>query len=444
MVQHASGPEGERLTTEAIAAIATPPGRGGVGIVRVSGAELAERLGVTVRGSLVPRQAKLTDFIDADGEPIDQGICLYFPAPRSFTGEDVIEYHGHGGPRVLELLLDRLYELGVRAARPGEFTERAYLNDKMDLAQAEAVLDLINAGSKRAARAALRSLVGVFSDRVQRIEERLRTLRVFVEASLDFSDEEIDFLSGSDVEERVGSVGDLVADLIDEARHGEVLTRGLDVVIAGPPNVGKSTLMNVLSQTDRAIVTDIPGTTRDLLHVEIEIDGVPVRLTDTAGIRSTDDPVERLGVERAQAAVGGADVVLEVRDASAESESADMQAPEALVVWNKVDLVDGFDPPVGVAISATTGIGLDALRTKIVESVGLSGETGTFSARLRHLQSLEQCREALDRARRALASAPDVAAEELRGAHRALGEIVGETTADDLLGEIFSQFCIGK
>lgn len=444
MVQHASGRESERLTSEPIAAIATPPGRGGVGIVRVSGPGLAERLGSTVRGRFVPRHAQLTDFVGTDGEPIDRGICLFFPAPRSFTGEDVIEYHGHGGPRVLELLLDRLFELGVRAARPGEFTERAYLNDKMDLAQAEAVLDLINAGSKRAARAALRSLVGVFSERVAEIDEQLRGLRVFVEASLDFSDEEIDFLEDADVDRRIAVVIDLVTGLIDEARHGEVLTRGLDVVIAGPPNVGKSTLMNVLSQSDRAIVTDIPGTTRDLLHVEVEIDGVPVRLTDTAGIRATDDPVERLGVERAEAAVGGADVVLEVRDASAETALAGVHAPEALVVWNKVDLAPGFEAPQGIAISAATGIGLEDLRRAIVEAVGLSGETGTFSARLRHLQSLDSCRTALERARAALAGAPDVAAEELRVAHRSLGEIVGETSADDLLGEIFSQFCIGK
>ena len=450
MVQHTSSREGERLTghraTDPIAAIATPAGRGGIGVVRVSGADLEQRLAVTVERAFRPRAAVLTNFRGVDGEVIDRGICLFFPAPRSFTGEDVVEYHGHGGPQVLELLLETLYQLGVRPAQPGEFTQRAYLNDKLDLAQAEAVADLINAGSRRAARAALRSLSGVFSRRIAVIDEALLELRVQIEASLDFADEDIDLLADSDIGDRMRAALESCDALLADARQGEVLTRGVDVVIAGAPNVGKSTLMNALSQSERAIVTAVPGTTRDLLHVEIEVDGVPIRLTDTAGIHRTDDPVERIGVARAQAALAQADVVLDVRDVAAPDDAhpAAGDGRDTLVVWNKVDLAASFDAVTGIAISATTGAGLDDLRAAIVEAVGLGEGSGTFSARERHLQALLRCREALARSRESLERAADVAAEELRTAHQALGEIVGETMPDELLGVIFSQFCIGK
>ena len=435
---------------DTIAAIATPPGRGGIGIVRVSGANVGEIARAVVGGVPEPRRAMLASFRDADGSVIDDGLAVFFKAPASFTGEDVIEFQGHGGPVVLDRLLERVCAIGARLARPGEFTERAFLNEKMDLAQAEAVADLIDSASRRASRSAMRSLSGEFSERVMEIDRSVLDLRVFVEAAIDFADEEIDFLSESDVSTRIDGVAQALADLLAACRQGQVLRDGFDVVIAGPPNVGKSSLLNRLVAENRAIVTDIPGTTRDLLFADAEFDGVPVRLTDTAGLREGGDAVEEIGMARARQALANADLVLLLADDTVDEcpLALDVPSERILHVRNKVDLsgrAPGTDASGGVGISARNGAGLDALRAAVVAAAGVAPGEGTFLARKRHITALSKASDRLAAARRQVEQGyGDLAAEEMREAQQALGEIVGTTSVDDLLGEIFSSFCIGK
>lgn len=440
---------------DTIAAVATPPGRGAIGVVRVSGTGLCGLANAVLGTRPVPRQAALRDFLAADGSVIDRGIALFFPAPRSFTGEDVLELQGHGGAVVVDSLLARACELGARIARPGEFTERAFLNDKIDLAQAEAVADLIDSASRRAAQSAMRSLSGEFSRRVMAVDRAVLELRVYVEAAIDFAEEEIDFLADAEAGSRLVDIDERIDALLRQSRQGQVLRDGLDVVIAGAPNAGKSSLLNRLLAEDRAIVTDIPGTTRDLLSADIEIDGIPLRLTDTAGIRANSDPVEAIGVERARKRIAEADLVLGLlddarreRDEADERMAVDIAAERLLVVRNKIDRsgrAEGVEADGSVNISALTGAGLDALRKAVVERAGVASGEGIFLARRRHLAALEGAREHLAEAGRQIGSGfGDLAAEELRSAQEHLGAIVGNTSVDDLLGEIFRGFCIGK
>ncbi len=442
---------------DTIAAIATAPGRAGIGVVRVSG-PLVPQLAPTLLGKLPPpRQATLARFVDDAGGLIDQGLALYFPAPHSYTGEDVLELQGHGGDLVLRLMLERCLALGARLARPGEFTERAYLNDKLDLAQAEAVADLIEASTAAAARGAARSLSGEFSARVRELTAALTELRALVEAILDFPDEEIDFLEAADAEGRLAAIETRLEQVLTVAKQGSLLRSGVQVALIGRPNVGKSSLLNRLAARELAIVTPVPGTTRDAIGGDIEIEGVPLRITDTAGLRETDDPVERIGVERSWATAESASVVLHVIDATAgmlaEDTSIAARLPAGLAVLrvaNKIDLSGGH-PHVGEAsgartvyLSAKTGAGLDLLRRELLACAGWQpSEEGVYLARARHLTALRQAGQHLARAREQ-ARRLELAAEELRLAQVALGSITGEFTADDLLGEIFSRFCLGK
>lgn len=447
--------------SETICAIATPPGTGGLGIVRVSGPATPD-IARALLGTLPqPRYATLAEFIDGVGEIIDSGLALYFPAPRSFTGEDVLELQGHGGAFLLQRLMQRVLELGARPARPGEFTERAFLNDKLDLVQAEAIADLIDSGSDAAARAAQRSLQGLFSDRVHELQQKLTDLRVFVEAAIDFPDEEIDFLAESDVVRRVQETRGRLADLLAEARQGRLLRDGIVLAIVGRPNAGKSSLLNALSGQDSAIVTDIPGTTRDVLREQIEIDGIPVHVADTAGIRETSDVIEAEGVRRARQALETADLVLLIRDAAAGEDPRDglsAEVPDGLKsidVMNKIDLLDEAGLKVKMAasskravwISARAGQGMEKLKSRIREAVGASDQAeGSFSARQRHIDALKRCGGHLQAGQAAMegSGAGELLAEELRLAQQALGELTGERLPDDLLGEIFASFCIGK
>lgn len=443
-----------------IAAIATPPGRGGIGIVRISG-DQAPEIARALLGQLpAPRYATFTTFRDATGSALDQGLALYFPAPHSFTGEHVLELHGHGGPVVLDLLLRAALASGARPARPGEFSERAFLNGKLDLAQAEAVADLIESASAEAARAALRSLSGVFSQRVHVINEQLIGLRLHVEAALDFPEEEIDFLADENLSGRTRQLTVQIDALRAAARQGQLLHDGMTVVLAGPPNAGKSSLLNALSGSNSAIVSPIPGTTRDVLREHIQIDGLPLHVLDTAGLRESADAIESEGVRRAQAAMQRAHRVLLVIDDSEAGEGAVRallaQLPAGVhctLVRNKIDLTGRAPGPVAammeipeLAISAQNGSGLDALRAHLKECMGYqtAGE-GSFSARRRHLDAIERTRAHIDAAVSQLsARRGELAAEELRQAQQALGEITGEFSSDDLLGRIFSSFCIGK
>lgn len=454
---------------DTIAAIATPPGRGGIGIIRLSGpGALAIACAVLQREVLPPRQAVFATFRDGRGEAIDEGLALYFRGPRSFTGEDVVELQGHGGPVVMDLLLRRVLALGARMARPGEFSERAFLNDRLDLAQAEAIADLIDAGSEEAARSAVRSLEGVFSRKVQGLVESLIQLRIYVEAAIDFPDEEIDFLSDGHVEGGLRAVQAELEDVLAQARQGALLREGMQVVIAGRPNAGKSSLMNALAGFDAAIVTDIAGTTRDVLRERIQIDGMPLHVIDTAGLRETVDVVEREGVRRALAEVEKADCVLFVQDlgegadplVQAAEYFAPLPAPDKLlIVGNKCDLAPGQVPGrrsrsdaagreyAEIVLSAQSGEGLGALREALKTRMGFqSGEGGLFTARRRHLEALRQARAALEVALSQLLDrgAGELVAEDLRIAQQALSEITGEFSSDDLLGRIFSSFCIGK
>lgn len=444
---------------DTIAAIATPAGRGGIGIVRVSGPAVPAITTALFGEPPVPRQATLRSFTDADGTQLDSGIVLFFPAPQSFTGEDVLELHGHGGAVVTSLLLKRVCELGARLARPGEFSERAFLNDKLDLAQAEAIADLIDSGSEQAARAAMRSLRGEFSARVHELVEALIAVRTYVEAAIDFPDEELDFLSDGKVAECLASIRRQFNTLSAAAMQGSLLREGMSVVIVGRPNAGKSSLLNRLAGHDAAIVTEIPGTTRDLLREQINLDGLPVHVIDTAGLRDSGDVVEQEGVRRAWGAIQSADRVLLVVDDlqgfSAEDTRSLEQFPAKLpvtLVYNKIDLT-GRRPEfkesgtsVHVALSAKTGEGLEFLRTHLKTAAGFRDTGGdSFMARDRHLQALERAREHLDEAQLRLQERNgELLAEELRLAQLCVSEITGEFTSEDLLTQIFSNFCIGK
>ncbi|MGA7537396.1 MAG: tRNA uridine-5-carboxymethylaminomethyl(34) synthesis GTPase MnmE [Steroidobacteraceae bacterium] len=447
--------------TDTIVAAATPPGRGGIGIVRVSGPRVPEIAAVLLGELPLPRRAGFARFLDAAQEPIDAGLALFFPAPHSYTGEHVLELHGHGGPLVLEALVDRVAELGARRAQPGEFTQRAFLNNKLDLAQAEAIADLIDAGSREAARAAMRSLQGEFSAMVHGLTDAVIDLRTYVEAAIDFPEEEIDFLADRELEERFQAVHDHFDAVSRCAQQGRLLREGMTVVIAGRPNAGKSSLLNRLAGYDAAIVTPIPGTTRDIVRERIDIDGMPLHVLDTAGLREQADIVEAEGIRRAHAEMRRADRVLFVIDAvddpgaaayGEERSRLPSDVPVTLVL-NKCDLARGIpiadtvSGPPRVALSALTGEGLDMLRAHLKTCMGyLTVEAGSVSARQRHLDALGRARRQVAEAERRLreSRAGELVAEELRGAQQALNEITGEFTSEDLLGRIFGSFCIGK
>lgn len=452
-------------TSDTIVAQATPPGRGGVGILRVSGRQAAEVAHQLLGKLPKPRYADYSPFLAADGSVLDQGIALYFPGPNSFTGEDVLELQGHGGPVILDLLLKRILALpNIRIARPGEFSERAFLNDKLDLAQAEAIADLIDASSEQAARSAMNSLQGAFSQRVHHLVETLTHLRIYVEAAIDFPDEEIDFLSDGKIEAQLNGVMADLDNVRSEARQGSLLREGMKVVIAGRPNAGKSSLLNALAGREAAIVTDIAGTTRDVLREHIHIDGMPLHIIDTAGLREAGDEVERIGIERAWGEIEQADRVLFMVDGTTTTETEPehiwpefmARLPERLpitVVRNKADLTGeapGLSEVNGhslIRLSAHNGEGIEALRDHLKQSMGFTSNTeGGFLARRRHLQALEIAAEHLVQGKDQLvnAHAGELLAEELRLAQQALSEITGEFTSDDLLGRIFSSFCIGK
>ena len=448
-----------------IAAIATASGRGAVGIVRASGADLSGLIDTLFGRRLAPRVATYLPFTDAAGAVIDQGLAIHFPAPHSYTGEDVLELQAHGGTVVLQLLLARCLEASaaLRLARPGEFTERAFLNDKLDLAQAEAVSDLIEASTEAAARSAGRSLSGAFSAEINALRDRLIQLRMLVEATLDFPEEEIDFLEKANARGRLADITAQLDSVLARARQGALLREGISVVIAGQPNVGKSSLLNALAGAELAIVTPIAGTTRDKVSSTIQIEGVPVHVIDTAGLRESNDEVERIGVARSWDEIERADAVLFMHDLTRVGE-ADYDAGEAQIaarlpallapsarlvhVFNKSDAAPPVLGAAGLALSARTGGGITELRAKLLELAGWHAQPeGLFTARTRHVQALRATREhlrlAAQQAERADA-ALDLLAEELRLAHDALGEITGAFGADELLGEIFSRFCIGK
>ncbi|MGF1911479.1 tRNA uridine-5-carboxymethylaminomethyl(34) synthesis GTPase MnmE [Vibrio kasasachensis] len=453
------------MTTDTIVAQATAPGRGGVGIIRVSG-PLAEKTAIELTGkSLRPRYAEYLPFCDEAGNQLDQGIALYFPNPNSFTGEDVLELQGHGGPVVMDMLIKRILKIeGIRTARPGEFSERAFLNDKLDLAQAEAIADLIDASSEEAAKSALQSLQGAFSRRINTLVESLIHLRIYVEAAIDFPEEEIDFLADGKVSSDLQSIIDNLAAVSKEANQGAIMREGMKVVIAGRPNAGKSSLLNALSGKESAIVTDIAGTTRDVLREHIHIDGMPLHIIDTAGLREALDEVEKIGIERAWDEIAQADRVLFMVDGT----TTDATDPKEIwpdfvdrlpdnigmtVIRNKADQTNEglgichVNSPTLIRLSAKTGDGVDALRNHLKECMGFAGgHEGGFMARRRHLEALERASEHLDIGQQQLESymAGEILAEELRIAQQHLNEITGEFSSDDLLGRIFSSFCIGK
>jgi tRNA modification GTPase len=434
---------------DTVAALATPPGRGGIGIVRVSGPAVPA-IAAALLGKLPrPRQAQLSAFRDARGERADEGIALYFPAPHSYTGEDVLELQGHGGPVVAQAVLAAVLDAGARLAEPGEFTRRAFLNGKLDLAQAEAVADLIDAASREAARSALRSLAGEFSAALGGLVAQLTELRALTEAMLDFPDDEVDSLHRDDAQARLARLRAALEDVLAKSRQGSLLRSGIHVVLAGRPNVGKSSLLNRLAGEERAIVTAVPGTTRDALRESIQIEGVPVVLVDTAGLRESQDEVERIGMARTRSELERADVVLVILEAGTMEEPAGPlpAAATRITVINKIDLLAGAAAGrqgEAIQVSAKTGAGLDALRAALLEAAGWNarGET-VFLARERHLRALHAARGNL-----AAAATRDVAweffAEELRLAQETLGTVTGRVSADDLLGEIFARFCIGK
>jgi tRNA modification GTPase len=478
----ASGATGLGRHRDPIVAVATAPGRGAVGIVRVSGADLASLITALCGRGLQPRHAHFGPFLDADGQAIDQGLAIHFPAPHSYTGEDVLELQAHGGPVVLQLLLARCLQAGaetdpgtgrarapgLRIAEPGEFTERAFLNDKLDLAQAEAVADLIDASTEAAARSAGRSLAGAFSAEVQALAESTVSLRVLVEATLDFPEEEIDFLERAGARARLDGLLGALARVLQSARQGALLREGLHVVIAGQPNVGKSSLLNALAGAELAIVTPIPGTTRDRIQQTIQVQGVPLHVVDTAGLRDEEqasDEVERIGMQRSWQAIAGADAVLFLHDLTRRHDAAHRAADAEIAarlppgmaiidVYNKADVaadVTALSTAEGddaVVLSAKTGAGLDRLRERLLQHAGWqAAPEGLFIARTRHVTALRSAQQHLQRAdehARQGAAALELMAEELRAAHDALGSITGRMTPDELLGEIFGRFCIGK
>ncbi len=447
------------MNSDTIAALATPPGRGGVGIIRISGPycqHIARRILAKVPQ---PRQAEYLPFTDEDGAVLDQGIALYFPHPHSFTGEDVLELQAHGGPVILDLILQQCIKAGARIARPGEFSERAFLNDKLDLAQAEAIADIIDASSEQAARAAVRSLQGVFSQRVNELLISLTELRMYIEAAIDFPEEEIDFLSDNNIYLRLDQLDRDFSSLMESTRQGSLLHEGITVVIAGRPNAGKSSLLNALAGKESAIVTEIAGTTRDVLREHIHIDGLPMHIIDTAGLRDSEDRVEQIGIQRAWSEIEKADRVLllvDDRDGVTDEDRQILQqlpsGPALTIVRNKCDLsgndatMEMVEPPV-ITISAKQQQGVELLTKHLEQCVGYhAGGEGEFIARRRHVDALERVGRHLHMAREQLqqARAGELAAEELREAQQDLAEITGEFGSDDLLGKIFSSFCIGK
>ena len=453
--------------SDPIVAIATAAGRGAVGIVRISGRQLAPVIQAVCARELQARHATYLPFIGAAGESIDQGLAIHFPAPHSYTGEEVLELQAHGGPVVLQLLLARCLEAGagmrLRLAEPGEFTQRAYLNNKLDLAQAEAVSDLIDASTEAAARSAGRSLGGAFSTEINQLRDRLVELRMLVEATLDFPEEEIDFLETARARSRLDAVQASVNAVLARARQGVLLREGIKVVLAGQPNVGKSSLLNALAGAELAIVTPVPGTTRDKVSETIQIEGVPVHVVDTAGLRDAGDEVERIGIARTWAEIEAADALVFLHDLTRLGDPAYaandaqirrrlptslLQGGRLLHVFNKVDAAPAGLAGDGLALSAKTGEGIAALRGKLLELAGWHAQPeGLFIARTRHVQALRRTGEHVAQAQALVANADaalDLLAEELRLAHNALGEITGAFTPDDLLGEIFSRFCIGK
>ena len=446
-------------TKDTIAAIATPPGKGGIGIVRVSGPLAASTANLILGRLPAERVATLSKFFDQDGIAIDQGIALFYPAPHSFTGEDVLELQGHGGPVVLNLILSRVVKIGARLARPGEFSERAYLNDKIDLTQAEAIADLIDSATVNAARGALRSMQGQFSSRVRQITDALVEFRMFIEAAIDFPEEEIDFLQDPGLIRRIDTlISDLLA-LSKDATQGALLREGFTIVLAGRPNAGKSSLMNQLTGKDTSIVTDISGTTRDIVDEHIQIDGLPIKLVDTAGLQQAEDPIEMEGVRRTLEQIDKSELVLLIVDVEAHhqhlAKHVDMLMTELsdgskyLVVLNKSDLWCGeiIDLPHEYVFASTkTSDGLDELKDRIKSIMNYSGSEGVFIARARHTDALRRALEALERGKLVFdqRGSGDLLAEDLRATQTALGEITGDYSSDDLLGKIFSTFCIGK
>jgi tRNA modification GTPase len=445
-----------------IAAIATPPGRGGIGVIRISGKNLT-KLTETILGKLPkPRYACLSQFLDTDGQVIDQGIALYFPAPNSYTGEDVLELQGHGGPAIMNLLLNQCLSAGARLAQPGEFTLRAYLNNKIDLIQAESVADIIEASTSEAARCAINSLQGNFSSRIEELINLLITLRMLIEATLDFPEDEIDNLQTLQIKDRLNHTHTQLEQIFIAARQGNLLQEGIKIVLVGAPNVGKSSLLNQLVEDDVAIVTEIPGTTRDTIQRTITIEGIPVHIIDTAGLRETSDIIEQKGIERTHAAIKNADMVIWLVDSSQHQPDTKDQIlnyipadKPQITLYNKIDLInenprtEGAGNNITIHLSAKTGAGIGLLRKKILEIVGWqfnhAGE-GVFMARQRHLEALTQAMVHLKNAQRFTENEYqlELLAEELRLAQSALSSITGQFTADDLLGEIFSHFCIGK
>jgi len=445
------------LAVDTIAAIATPPGRGGVSVIRLSGPHVISIVTSILGRCPEPRYATYSQFKDHDDSVIDIGIALFFPGPNSFTGEDVVELQGHGGPVIMDRLLKRILSSGARLARPGEFSERAFLNDKIDLAQAEAIADLIDAGSEQAARSAMRSLQGDFSARIHELVERLIQLRLYVEAAIDFPEEEIDFLSDGKVAEDLQNVITDIEAVLAKAKQGSILREGITIVIAGHPNAGKSTLLNCLSGRDSAIVTDIPGTTRDVMREHIQIDGIPLHIIDTAGLRESTDIVEQEGIRRAWQAIQSADHVLLLSDGKNVEPSAPMVDATSIPVThiiNKIDLrhesprIEQQGSETYLYLSAKQELGIDLLKNHLKKIAGYDNAHGddNFLARRRHLTALQEALTALKNGQEQLAThrAGELLAEDCRLAQNHLSEITGEFTADDLLGRIFSSFCIGK
>ncbi|HRB28539.1 MAG TPA: tRNA uridine-5-carboxymethylaminomethyl(34) synthesis GTPase MnmE [Nitrosomonas sp.] len=447
-------------SSDTIAAIATPPGRGGIGVIRISGTDL-KGFGKTLLGELpIPRQAMFKSFLDTEGRAIDQGIALFFPAPYSYTGEDVLELQGHGGPAIQNLLLNQCLISGARLAQPGEFTLRAYLNNKIDLIQAESVADLIEANTHEAARCAANSLRGNFSNKIEELVNMLTELRMFIEATINFPEDNIDDLPLSPIDEKLRQIDARFKQIFQTAQQGKILKEGIRIVLAGEPNVGKSSLLNQLAEDDVAIVTEIPGTTRDIIERTITIEGITIHIIDTAGLRETSDIVEQKGIERTHAAIKNAHMVIWIMDISRQLPPIDVEAIHSIsadipriTVYNKIDLINGparieqHNDSTAIDISAKTGVGIDLLRKEILTIAGWQHNTeGLFTARQRHLEALTTAQAHLNSARTFATheSQLELLAEELRLSQLALSSITGEFTADDLLGEIFSHFCIGK
>jgi tRNA modification GTPase len=453
----------QNLSQSTIAAVATPPGKGGVAVIRVSGPLCARVANSILKKEIKPRQAHYLPFFDHQQQVIDQGIAIFFKGPNSFTGEDVLELQGHGGPIIMDMLLEAVLNCGVYMAKPGEFSERAFHNDKLDLAQAEAIADLIESGSRQAAKSALRSLNGEFSLQVNQLLEKIIHLRIYVEAAIDFPEEEIDFLKDDKIVEQIAGIRTAMSNLLKNAEQGSLLREGMKVVIAGKPNAGKSSLLNALAGKQSAIVTDIEGTTRDVLTEQISIDGLPLHIVDTAGLRDAKDQVEKIGIQRATKEIESADRILLVVDASdnnpisisdelAKYISPDVELPVITVVKNKIDLTgqsaekvtDGIET---IYLSANTGEGVELLKQHLKQSVGFdASESGTFMARRRHINALNKTQYHVENGFDLLEqqSAGELLAEELKLAQNFLNEITGEFTSDDLLGKIFTSFCIGK